>query len=133
MMKEGGTINYDYRSFTNYRYSQLQGDNVANIRLPLIESRATSILCIPTDATQYSTKSLLAASDTYLINTDTEDVVNRTQRSAITGIVDGLQEYQFIYDQKINPNRKVDTAKIASKNSISQYWTIEAEKASGYG
>ena len=48
MMKEGGTINYDYRSFTNYRYSQLQSDSVANIRLPLIESRATAILCVPT-------------------------------------------------------------------------------------
>ena len=129
MMKEGGTINYDYRSFTNYRYSQLQGDNVANIRLPLIESRATSILCVPTDATQYSTKQLLSASSTYLINEDPEDLNNRSQRSAITGIVDGLQQYQFIYDQKINPNRQVDTSKIAQKNSISQYWTIEAEKA----
>jgi len=129
MMKEGGTINYDYRSFTNYRYSQLQGDNVANIRLPLIESRATSILCVPTDATQYSTKQLLSASATYLVNEEPQDVLNRTQRSALVGIVDGLQEYQFIYDQKINPNRKVDTSKIAQKNSISQYWTIEAEKA----
>tara|TARA_R100000654_G_scaffold68770_1_gene97939 strand:- start:7287 stop:9077 length:1791 start_codon:yes stop_codon:yes gene_type:complete len=129
MMKEGGTINYDYRSFTNYRYSQLVGDNVANIRLPLIESRATSVLCIPTDATQYSTKQLLSASATYLINEASEDLVNRSQRSAIVGICDGLQEYQFIYDGKINPNRKVDTSKIAAKNSVSQYWTIEAEKA----
>ena len=129
MMKEGGTINYDYRSFTNYRYSQLQGDNVANIRLPLIESRATSILCVPTDATQYSTKQLLSASTTYLVNEASDDLVNRTQRSAIVGICDGLQEYQFIYDGKINPNRKVDTSKIAAKNSVSQYWTIEAEKA----
>lgn len=129
MMKEGGTINYDYRSFTNYRYSQLQGDNVANIRLPLIESRATSILCVPTDATQYSTKQLLSASTTYLVNEASDDIVNRTQRSAIVGICDGLQEYQFIYDGKINPNRKVDTSKIANKNSVSQYWTIEAEKA----
>ena len=129
MMKEGGTINYDYRSFTNYRYSQLVGDNVANIRLPLIESRATSVLCVPTDATTYSTKQLLSASSTYLINEAPDDVVNRTQRSAIVGIVDGLQEYQFIYDGKINPNRKVDTSKIAKKDSVSQYWSIEAEKA----
>ena len=129
MMKEGGTINYDYRTFTNYRYSQLQGDNVANIRLPLIESRATSALCVPTDATQYSAKQLLSASNTYLINEASDDLVNRTQRSAIVGIVDGLQEYQWIYDGKINPNRKVDTSKIAAKNSVSQFWTIEAEKA----
>lgn len=129
MMKEGGTINYDYRSFTNYRYSQLQGDNVANIRLPLIESRATAALCVPTDATQYSTKQLLSASSTYLINEASDDIINRSQRSAIVGISDGLQEYQWIYDGKINPNRKVDVSKISAKNSVSQYWAIEAEKA----
>ncbi len=129
MMKEGGTINYDYRSFTNYRYSQLVGDNVANIRLPLIESRATSILCVPTDATQYSAKQLLSASTTYLINEASDDINNRSQRSAITGIADGLQEYQWIYDGRVAPNRKVDVSKISSKSSVSQYWTIEAEKS----
>jgi len=129
MMKEGGTINYDYRSFTNYRYSQLSGDNVANIRLPLIESRATSILCIPTDASNYSSKQLLSGSTTYVVNEDTFDVVNRSSRSGLVGISDNLQEYQFIYDGKINPSRKVDVSKISAKNSISQQWCIESEKA----
>ena len=129
MMKEGGTINYDYRSFTNYRYSQLSGDNVANIRLPLIESRATSILCIPTDATNYSSKQLLSGSTAYVVNEDTFDVINRSARSGLVGISDNLQEYQFIYDGKINPSRKVDVSKISAKNSISQQWCIESEKA----
>ena len=129
MMKEGGTINYDYRSFTNYRHSQLSGDNVANIRLPLIESRATSILCVPTDATNYSGKQLLSCSTTYIENEDTYDVINRSARSGLVGISDELTEYQFIYDGKINPSRKVDCTKISSKTSISQQWAIEAEKA----
>ena len=129
MMKEGGTINYDYRSFTNYRYSQLAGDNVANIRLPLIESRATSILCVPTDAKVYSSAAQISCSDTYLINEESGDVVNRSSRSGLTGISDELQDYQFIYDGKINPSRKVDVSKISAKNSISQQWCIEAEKA----
>jgi hypothetical protein len=129
MMKEGGTINYDYRSFTNYRYSQLQGDSVANIRLPLIESRATSILCVPTDATQYSSIRGISASDTYLEYTDSLDFKNHSSRSALVGICDELQNYQFIYDGKINPSRPVDTSKIAAKNSISQQWLVEAEKA----
>tara|TARA_R110000824_G_scaffold5965_4_gene27411 strand:+ start:7666 stop:9453 length:1788 start_codon:yes stop_codon:yes gene_type:complete len=128
MMKEGGTINYDYRTFTNYRYSQLKGDNVANIRLPLIESRATSILCIPTDATIYSDVAQLSCSTTYVENTELNDVENRSARSGMVGIVDDLQNYQFIYDGKINPSRRVDTTKISAKNSISQQWTIEAEK-----
>lgn len=129
MMKEGGTINYDYRTFTNYRHSQLSGDNVANIRLPLIESRATSILCVPTDATNYSSKQLLSGSTTYVVNEDSEDVINRSTRSGLVGISDELQDYQFIYDGKINPSRKVDCSKISAKNSISQQWAIEAEKA----
>lgn len=129
MMKEGGTINYDYRSFTNYRYSQLAGDNVANVRLPLIESRASSILCIPCDATNYSAKELLSCSTTYIENNDTFDVINRSERSGLVGISDELQEYQFIYDGKINPSRKVDVSKISAKNSISQQWCIESEKA----
>tara|TARA_R100000353_G_scaffold174775_1_gene143467 strand:- start:614 stop:2380 length:1767 start_codon:yes stop_codon:yes gene_type:complete len=129
MMKEGGTINYDYRSFTNYRFSQLSGDNVANIRLPLIESRATSILCIPTDASNYSGKELLSGSTTYIEYTNDEDVEVRSARSGLVGISDNLQEYQFIYDGKINPSRKVDVSKISAKNSISQQWCIESEKA----
>jgi len=129
MMKEGGTINYDYRSFTNYRYSQLSNDNVANIRLPLIESRATSILCIPTDATNYTGQQMLNCASTYLEYTDSIDERNRCSRSGLVGICDNLQDYQFIYDGKINPSRKVDTSKIAAKNSISQQWCIEAEKA----
>jgi len=128
MMKEGGTINYDYRSFTNYRYSQLLGDNVANIRLPLIESRATSILCVPTDASNYTAKEMLSSSNTYVEHTGPEDVLVNSCRSGLVGISDNLQEYQFIYDGKINPSRKVDVSKISAKNSISQQWCIEAEK-----
>jgi hypothetical protein len=129
MMKEGGTMNYDYRTFTNYRYSQLQGDNVANIRLPLIESRATSILCVPTDATAYSARSMISCSNTYVEFVDSQDKTTHSSRSGLVGICDELQDYQFIYDGKINPSRKVDTSKIAAKDSISQQWCIEAEKA----
>ena len=128
-MKEGGTINYDYRTFTNYRYSQVKEDLVANIRLPLIESRATSILCVPCDAYPYSQKEALSCSMTYLDNNDQYDVVNRSARSSLVGISDYLQEYQWIYDNKINPSRPIDTSKISSKTSISQQWMIEAEKA----
>jgi hypothetical protein len=129
MMKEGGTMNYDYRSYTNYRYSQVSSDLVANIRLPLIESRASSILCVPTDATVYSAKEAISLEGTYLIDEDPDDVVNRSNRSGLVGIVDELQNYQLIYDGKINPSRKVDVSKISNRASISQQWCIEAEKA----
>jgi len=122
-------MNYDYRSFTNYRYSQVKDDLVVNMRLPLIESRATSILCIPTDATPYSAAAALSANTTYKIDSDPEDVNNFSSRSGLVGIPDELQNYQLIYDGKINPSRRVDTSKISSRVSISQQWAIEAEKA----
>jgi len=53
MMKSGGTINYDFLSATNYKYSQLKDDVVANIRLPLSQTRARGILSVPTDAQVY--------------------------------------------------------------------------------
>tara|TARA_R110000782_G_scaffold17056_2_gene48183 strand:+ start:64 stop:1875 length:1812 start_codon:yes stop_codon:yes gene_type:complete len=129
MMREGGTINYDYPSFTNYRYSQVKDDLVANIRLPLIESRATAILCIPTDATPYSNRDALNCSNTYVENNETNDIRNHSSRSGLVGVVDELQNYQLIYDGRINPSRKVDVSKISSRTSISQQWVIEAEKA----
>ncbi len=129
MMREGGTINYDYPSFTNYRYSQIKDDLVVNMRLPLIESRATAILCVPTDATPYTNAQHLNCSNTYLENNETNDIRNRSSRSGIVGIIDELQNYQLIYDGRINPSRKVDVSKISSRTSISQQWVIEAEKA----
>mgnify|MGYP003637234567 CR=1 FL=1 len=44
-MREGGTINYDFLSLTNYRYSQLAGDIVAQIQIPL-ENRRISQLTV---------------------------------------------------------------------------------------
>ena len=129
MMSEGGTINYDYRTVTDYRHSQVKDDIVANIRLPLIESRATSILCVPTDSTPYTTVQALSCDTTYLINNESGDVVNRSNRSGLVGVSDFLQNYQWIYDSKINPSRPIDVKKISDKDSISQQWCVEAEKA----
>ena len=53
MMKSGGTINYDFLTATNYKYSQLKSDVVANIRLPLSQSRCRGILSVPSDASVY--------------------------------------------------------------------------------
>lgn len=72
MMKEGGTLNYDFLSATNYKYSQLAGDIVANIRLPLSQSRAKAILSVPTDATAYSARALMTGNTSDLF-TDSAD------------------------------------------------------------
>jgi hypothetical protein len=62
MMKEGGSLNYDFLSFRNYKYSALSADTQVNMRLPLVESRAKSILCVPTDSEVYTNKALISGS-----------------------------------------------------------------------
>jgi hypothetical protein len=92
MMKEGGTLNYDFLSSTNYKYSQLKGDIVANIRLPLSQSRAKSILSVPTDATAYSSIALLTGDNnaTPLFTDLTQDVT--------AAPVAGGAKYPAVYD-----------------------------------
>ena len=105
MMKGGGAMNYDFVSATNYKISQQATERVANLRLPLTQSRAKAILCIPTDASASGTKDLLMAKATYEtdydLDADTQtrtENVNHSQRTGITGCADFLTSYQLFYD-----------------------------------
>ena len=153
MMKEGGVLNYGFLSYTNYKYSQQAGDIVANIRLPLQESKCKSVLCIPTDSSVYSnvqqvTGYTMALPDAatadypafvqgdYTYNTLTEDGTDGvifSTRSGLVGIWDFLTSYQWFYDGRLNPSRKVDTSQVSTGKSLSQQWNIEGEKALAMG
>lgn len=135
MMKSGGSMNYDFLSATNYKVSQLASERVANLRLPLSQSRAKSVLCIPTDASSSGTKELLLAKDTYVTHYDLESDAstrawnaNHSQRTGLTGCVDNLTSYQLYYAGKLNPNRKVFCNKLSTKNSVDSQPLIELEK-----
>ena len=131
MMKEGGSMNYDFLSFTNYKYSQLASDIVANIRLPLNMSRAKAILCVPTNSAVLDTSKRITARDTYtwFSVAGTDDLRMNSDKTGLVGIVDNLQDYQFFYDGKLNPSRKVDVSKTATQVATSQQGLIELEKA----
>ena len=136
MMKSGGAMNYDFTSATNYKISQLASERVANLRLPLTQSRAKSILCIPTDASASGTKELLQATGTYVTDYDLESSAgtrawnaNHSQRTGLVGCADQITSYQLFYDGALNPSRKVSCAKISTKKSVDQQPLIELEKA----
>ena len=136
MMKSGGSMNYDFVSATNYKASQLRSERVANIRLPLVESRAKAILCIPTDASASSTQGLLDTATTYITDFDLESTstinawnANHSQRTGLVGVSDQLTNYQLFYDGALNPSRKVKCGKISSKRSVDAQPLIELEKA----
>ena len=134
MMKEGGSMNYDFLSFSNFKSSQLAGDVVSNIRLPLNMTRAKAILAVPTDATVYSGSNRISGNGTYLVyqeggTQNTADKQEFSDKSGLVGISDNISDYQFFYDGKLNPSRRVDCKKTSSQYSISQQPLIELEKA----
>jgi hypothetical protein len=123
-MREGGTINYDFLSMTNYRYSQLSTDLVAQIQLPIENRRMKSVICVPTDSSVYTNKQILQASGTYEITSG-----EFQDRPGLAGISDNIQSYQFTYDGRLQPSRLVDCSKTSSKTSVSQQALIELEKS----
>jgi hypothetical protein len=135
MMKGGGAMQYDFISATNYKVSQLASERVANLRLPLNQSRAKAVLCIPTDASSSGTKDLLLGANTYITHYDLESDsglrvhnANHSSRTGLVGCIDNLTSYQLFYEGKLNPNRKVFCNKISTKKSIDAQPLIELEK-----
>ena len=130
MMREGGSMVYDFLSYSNYRQTILASDTVANINLPLNFSRAKSILCVPTDSTVRTTANVLSCEDAYEYNEESTDIsANANTRGSLVGIWDNLQNYQFNYNNRLQPSRKISCAKISGKNSIDQQPLVELEKA----
>ena len=136
MMKSGGAMNYDFLSATNYKITQLKSEVVGNLRLPLNQSRAKAILCIPTDASASATQAMLSTESTYLTSYDlfsgaADHQWNqvRTQRTGLIGCSDNLTSYQLFYDGKLNPSRRVFCDKTSSKQSVDAQPLIELEKA----
>ena len=137
-MREGGTINYDFLSMTNYRYSQLASDRVANIQLPIENRRMKSIICVPTDSSVYTGKMILNAGgvkfgdNDYTYKEDNSADYNYREyqdRVGIAGIADEITSYQFLYAGRLQPSRLVDCSKTSSRVSVSQQHLIELEKA----
>jgi hypothetical protein len=135
MMKEPEGLVYDFMSVTNYKYSQLASDRVANIRIPINEKRSKALFCIPTDATIYTSKQNINASTTYVINKNENfnvpDYYLRSNRSGLEGISDRISNYQFQYDGKLQPNRAVNLSKVSTSYGIDAQHLIELEKALG--
>ena len=131
-MKSGGVMKYDYLSYTNYRFSTLSSENMINLRLPLQNSRAKGILCIPVDASIYNGGEIPSADGTYYQLQDSVlggKSALFSDKPGLEGIADFIEKYQFTYSNKLHPNRKVDVSLTGEKSSISQEGLIELEKA----
>ena len=57
----------------------------------------------------------------------------RSTRSGLVGIADRLNNYQVLYDGKLNPTRPVSCSRTSDRISIDQQPIIELEKALAMG
>ncbi len=129
--REGKSIEFDIYSKTCYKHSSLASDTQATWNVFANNSRAQSMIVVPTDATIYNSKSLIAGEGTYEIikGSDTQDLKRASHRSGYTGINDGLTETQYMIDGRLTPSRPVSTRKIATKQSIDAFHCFELEKS----
>lgn len=128
-MKQAGVINIDVTSVQNYQSSILSSDRVANIRVPVNNSRCRSVIACLTDSTRYAAKDAISASGTYIISQSTGDGVMRSCRPGLEGLCDRLSEYNWFLNGRLQPSRPINTTKIANKQSISAQHIVEVEKA----
>ncbi len=137
LIKDHGQYKYDYPTFTCYKVSQGVSDRIANLRLPINNSRAKAICCVPTDATIYSAKQLIECEDTFAYDNEQHSYdgakpwqrVLNANRTGITGIPNNLTSYQMVYNNKLNPSEPVNVAKTTSGTSLDQIDLYEREKA----
>ena len=128
-MKQSGVINIDVNSVHNYQSSILSSDRVANIRVPVNNSRCRSVIASLVDSTRYAVKDAISASGTYEFSNATGDSVMRSCRSGLEGLCDQLSEYNWFLNGRLQPSRPVKTSKIADRQSISAQHIVEIEKA----
>jgi len=128
-MRDGGTIEIDIPSVTNYKHSLLKTNRNATINLPVSNTRAKSMIIMPTDATTLSVADLMAgAKNAYEEENTAMDGRLHSIRSGQVGIIDRLTSYQMLVDDKLVA-RPIIVSKINKGASIAAQPLIELEKA----
>jgi len=108
----GVGLNIDYKTLTMYRHNQETLNGLTNQLIPAVQSRAYSVTSIPLDST---------------VQRNQQDM-----RSSIRGIVDGIQNYQYVVGSSMQPNRPVDTIRYNSQGLEPKFEPLhmmELEKA----
>ena len=138
-VKEGKAIEFDIMSLTNYKHSILASDRQTTFQIFSQNSRAKSLLVVPTDSSVYTSAQMISGSGTYMIKgtsysnacsttKDVDDTALSNNRTAYTGVIDELTAIQYSINGKRVPSREISTKKIATKNSIDTFHLYELEK-----
>ena len=129
-MRDGGSIEIDIPSVTNYKHSLLKTNRNATVNVPVSNTRAKSMIIMPTDSTTLNPAQLIGGTqDTYEEEATAMDGQLHSIRSGQVGIIDRLTSYQMVVDDKLVPSRPIVVSKINKGVSISAQPLIELEKA----
>ena len=140
--REGKSIELDIYSVTNHKHSTLASDTQVTYNIHANNSRAKSLVIMPTDATTYAVGKQVAGVGTYQIGPFTgasnpsEDLMDASltsMRSGYSGIIDGLTSTQFLLGGVLVPSRPVLTKKMVTKQSVDAFHLFELEKALAQG
>jgi len=129
-MREGGSIEIDIPSVTNYKHSLLSTNRNATVNLAVSNTRVKSMICMPSDAKVLDTADLIGGLKAcYDEENTTMDGRLHSIRSGQVGIIDHLTSYQMVVDDKLVPSRPIVVSKINKGKSIAAQPLIELEKA----
>lgn len=129
-MRDGGSVEIDIPSVTNYKHSLVSSNRNATINLAVSNTRAKSMIIMPSDARVYDTADLIGGlATTYEEESTGMDGRLHSIRSGQVGITDHLSDYQFQIDDKLVPSRPINVSKIDKGRSISAQPLVELEKA----
>ena len=129
-MKDGGSIEIDIPSVTNYKHSLISSNRNATVNLQVSNTRAKSMIVIPSDAKVLNPAQLIGGlSSTYEEESTGMDGRLHSIRTGQVGIIDRLTSYQFLIDDKLVPTRPIVVSKINKGASIAAQPLVELEKA----
>ena len=129
-MRDGGSIEIDIPSCTNYKHSLLASNRNATVNLAISNTRAKSLLVQPVDASVYDTADLIGGlSTTYEEETTTMDGRLHSIKSGQVGCIDQLSNWQMVIDDKLTPSRPISVSKINKGVSISAQPLMLLEQA----
>jgi hypothetical protein len=129
-MRDGGSIEIDIPSVTNYKHSLLSSNRNATVNLQVSNTRAKSMIVMPSDAKVLDSADLIGGlSACYAEEVTAMDGRLHSIRSGQVGIIDRLSQYQMLVDDKLVPSRPIVVSKINRGVSIAAQPLIELEKA----
>ncbi len=133
-IRQGGMIEFDILSCTNYKHSLLKENRQATVNLPLNNSKAKTLGVVATDADVYTSTQTIGAIGTYVQEQDInsgiykQDAILRSNSTKLTGCIDHLSTFQMLIQDKLTPSRPVDVSRINLGRSISAQQLTELDK-----